>query len=411
MIYLPPMDSPPPEDLPPDVPMLLPAADLPPMGGAEARSVPVLRSATHTRQNRRLLIAAAIGLLVVAVGVLGFFQREVWVFLGLGAIVPIVALLPVVAYVGERQFVARVIALLLWLGITLLAAALSVQTVADATPQGETIRTVLAAGGVVLAVVLGLLCFMPRVREFAARHLPFDAGSFVQAVGLGSVVALSIILFVPQLALGGPPALDKEAMQKSLAQLQQFPPGFILRLISYAYFWIIASELTFVGFPVARSLGASLKRLGLVVPTIRQVAFALFAAVALLVITTGVERVIAQIWDWMHWPRTDEKSFNELMSYAISPVGALVIGVVAGLSEEIAFRGVLQPRVGILLSNLLFTAAHAFQYNWDGLLSVFLIGLVLALIRRRFNTTTSAIVHGTYDCLAVFLTYLTMHSG
>jgi membrane protease YdiL (CAAX protease family) len=61
----------------------------------------------------------------------------------------------------------------------------------------------------------------------------------------------------------------------------------------------------------------------------------------------------------------------------------------------------MQPRLGIWLSNLLFTALHAFQYNLDGLVIVFLIGLVCGVIRNKSNTTTSALVHGTFDFLLV----------
>jgi membrane protease YdiL (CAAX protease family) len=81
-----------------------------------------------------------------------------------------------------------------------------------------------------------------------------------------------------------------------------------------------------------------------------------------------------------------------------------VIGVTAGLGEELAVRGVLQPRLGILLPNLLFASLHALQYNFEGLLSVFLVGLILGLIRRRTNTSTSAIVHGAYDFWLIMLT-------
>jgi len=91
------------------------------------------------------------------------------------------------------------------------------------------------------------------------------------------------------------------------------------------------------------------------------------------------------------------------MAGLLSPPGAIVIGVTAGLGEELAVRGVLQPRLGILLSNVFFTSLHALQYNWDGLLSVFLLGLVLGVIRQRTNTTTSAITHGTYDAILVLL--------
>ena len=90
-------------------------------------------------------------------------------------------------------------------------------------------------------------------------------------------------------------------------------------------------------------------------------AFSLIAAVALLVLVAGLEWVIGWVWELLHWPRTNEKSFNELMGFAISPIGALAIGVTAGLSEELAIRGVLQPRLGIILSNLLFTSAMYFN--------------------------------------------------
>jgi len=74
-----------------------------------------------------------------------------------------------------------------------------------------------------------------------------------------------------------------------------------------------------------------------------------------------------------------------------------VASVAAGFGEEVSIRGLLQPRFGILLPALLFASLHAFQYSWDGLISVFLAGLVFAYIRRYSNTTTSAITHTVYD--------------
>jgi membrane protease YdiL (CAAX protease family) len=75
----------------------------------------------------------------------------------------------------------------------------------------------------------------------------------------------------------------------------------------------------------------------------------------------------------------------------------VLIGVTAGVGEEMAVRGLLQPRIGLFASNLVFTSLHAFQYGPDALLSVFVIGLILGIVRARSNTTTSAIVHGVYD--------------
>ena len=154
-----------------------------------------------------------------------------------------------------------------------------------------------------------------------------------------------------------------------------------------------------VGCPLHRTFLATARRLGLVVPTIGQVPFAFAAAVGLVVIVTGMDIGIQHLWDRMGWPETDPKGFEKLIEFAKNPFGAIVAGLVAGLGKELLARGVLQPQLGIVLSNLFFTSLHAPQYNWDGLLSVFLIGLVLGFIRKKSNTTTSALVHGTYDCL------------
>jgi len=105
------------------------------------------------------------------------------------------------------------------------------------------------------------------------------------------------------------------------------------------------------------------------------------------------------LWDTMGWPVTNQVAVERLMGYTLSPVGAVVVGVSAGLGEELAVRGVLQPRLGLLLSNLFFTGLHALQYNWDALVTVFVLGLVFGLVRNRTNTTTSAITHGSYDFL------------
>jgi hypothetical protein len=73
-------------------------------------------------------------------------------------------------------------------------------------------------------------------------------------------------------------------------------------------------------------------------------------------------------------------------------------------------RGALQPRLGLLLSNLFFVSLHAFQYGFDALLSVFIVGLVLGIVRARSNTTTSSIVHGLYDFILVMISALALFS-
>ena len=169
--------------------------------------------------------------------------------------------------------------------------------------------------------------------------------------------------------------------------------------------WAVPGAIFAVGYAVRRDLGEALRRLGFVRPTLAQLALGVGVGALLVGVIFGLDPAINWLWTQLGWPVTDSEAFNELLEPVLNAgiLGAVVLGVVAGVSEELAVRGVLQPRLGIVLSNLLFTAVHALQYNWDALLVVFLLGLVFGVLRKRTNTTTSAIAHGVYDLILVLL--------
>jgi len=94
---------------------------------------------------------------------------------------------------------------------------------------------------------------------------------------------------------------------------------------------------------------------------------------------------------------TPEK-FNQFYGNGTLTLGAaIVIAFMAGFGEEILFRGLLQPRTGLVLSNGLFAGAHAFQYPIYGVLVVFTLGFILGVFRHRDGTSASAIAHATYN--------------
>jgi membrane protease YdiL (CAAX protease family) len=101
-------------------------------------------------------------------------------------------------------------------------------------------------------------------------------------------------------------------------------------------------------------------------------------------------------------------AFSDLLKGVTNPLGAILIGVTAGIGEEMAFRGLLQPRIGLVFANLLFTSMHAFQYGFDAMLSVFIVGTILGIVRARTNTSTSAIVHGVYNFTLVMMSVLAL---
>jgi membrane protease YdiL (CAAX protease family) len=171
----------------------------------------------------------------------------------------------------------------------------------------------------------------------------------------------------------------------------------------YGLIWMLPLALVAAGWPVRRTAGETLQRLGLVRPTWRQLAFGIVAAVVLAVLMGYLSEGLTQLWRWLGWPETDAVAFEQLLGGLLNPFGAVVIGITAGLGEELAVRGVLQPRLGLLLSNLAFTAIHAYQYSFDALLIVFLLGTVLGILRHYTNTTTAAVVHGIYNTATILL--------
>jgi membrane protease YdiL (CAAX protease family) len=246
---------------------------------------------------------------------------------------------------------------------------------------------------------------IPAVRRAVARVLPIDPTSSVHATALSLVGGALVISFGQLIASGGSPALLNlvETMPDASTGTAE---GQDLLLTVYAFAWTVPCALVAGGWPMVRSFGATLQRLGLVVPTWRQVVAAIVIALLMVGGAFALDAGISRLWNLMGWQTTNSAAFEKLLGSLISPIGAVVIGITAGVGEEMVVRGVLQPRLGILVSNLFFVGLHAFQYGFDALLSVFIIGLILGIIRARSNTTTSAIVHGTYDFVLVMMSAL-----
>lgn len=262
------------------------------------------------------------------------------------------------------------------------------------------LATVVALFG---AGVISMLCFLPAVRKKFAQFTDIDPQSFVHATALASAFAIMLMSIVPLLAFGGPPALP-------ILQLQMAGPDAPdadeqLRTTFYSFVWALPGTFLAVGYPLRRTLREAQQRLGLVRPTVRQLVLSIVMTGALLGVMPLMGYGIEYLWKALGWPLTDEESIKQLFGFTAGLVGAIVAAVVAGLGEELVFRGVLQPRLGILLPALTFAAVHALQYNFDALVQVLFLGIVFGLIRKRTNTTTSAIIHGGYD----FVLLLTMN--
>lgn len=161
-----------------------------------------------------------------------------------------------------------------------------------------------------------------------------------------------------------------------------------------------------VGFLVARRFPQVLKRLGVEIPRLTNVAIALTAVVA-----TFVYDYVGSLFTHSASGKAAGvmAQFNEgtYLANGKAPtafVQALTTGVTAGLEEELMFRGAVQPALGIVPAALLHGAMHQ-QFAGAPLwiLQIFIWSAAMGVLRRYTNTTTTIIAHGTFNFIQVFL--------
>lgn len=95
----------------------------------------------------------------------------------------------------------------------------------------------------------------------------------------------------------------------------------------------------------------------------------------------------------------------------------LTVAVVAPIVEEMVFRGFMyggfERSLGafpaVLLTSAVFTVMH-FQYNYYELLSIFVLGLVLAWARMKTQSLwTPIVMHAVNNGLALMAVLMTSH--
>jgi uncharacterized protein len=241
-----------------------------------------------------------------------------------------------------------------------------------------------AAGGLMVTGVAAGAAGSMRLRKRISRVIPIDPMSPVHAVA----VALAVVVLGWQIA--------SIAFTNVLATDQGMPPLTIWDVLSQELPFIVLAAVG-VGLIQRRTLRATASRLGLVRPSGWQVSLALACAGAFYTFAV-VMGALSQAWT----PQVANQvgaTTQHLFGGLSGPVGIATVALAPGLCEEILFRGAVQPKLGLILTALLFTSTHT-QYGLSlDALAVFCIAIGLGLIRRYANTTTSSLCHVTYNLL------------
>lgn len=171
-------------------------------------------------------------------------------------------------------------------------------------------------------------------------------------------------------------------------------------------FWLILNALTFVaiayvavGYRIYRTGAEATQRLGLTIPSLKTVAISLA-----MVIPCFLVSILGSALTLTFQPDVVdnlEETMEQMTNGLDNPIGALLIGLSAGIGEEVLFRGAVQARFGIVIAALFWTTLHI-QYDFSFVLAgLFGVGILLGLQRKYLGTTSAVITHAVYNMAVV----------
>ena len=303
--------------------------------------------------------------------------------LGLG----IVFLIIILANLAEKNSVWRPLHILsllgfccLWIGfgfLVLLLPYLPTQELLVQQPSPPVGVAFLISG------LVGGLLLLPPVLRLASRWLPTRADSPVHATALFLSFFLIAWSAINMLWVGG-----VEGMQESA---ESVPIG----LLAVQATGLVLFALLGVGFLIRRSWSETKERLGLAV---FQPRYLLIGPAAVAVLLT-VNLVITGIWMLVAPEQAAAlgEITDQLFGHYDSFSAILLLAVLSSVSEELLFRGALQPRLGLIFTAALFAFVHQQYAISPATLVILVIGIVLGLLRRHFGTWTAVLAHFGYN--------------
>ncbi len=243
-----------------------------------------------------------------------------------------------------------------------------------------------------LILCLGLAFALPLIRPFRrliASFTPMDPASPIDLSGLAMILAVITFLVMQAILTGPVETGDTET-----------------GALTGNVVWLVLNALTFVlvayaavGYRIHRTGREATNRLGLHWPNLKTIGIGL-----LFVIPSFVISMVGSLLTMVFQPdivNNLEDTMDQMTSGLDNPIGALFIGLSAGIGEEVLFRGAVQPRFGIAIAALFWTALHV-QYDISFvLLGLFGVGVLLGVERRYFGTTAAIITHAVYNIVVV----------
>lgn len=325
-------------------------------------------------------------------------------FIG-GAI--LLGMLGILAHLGNRHRWARItlyVILCLYALGALAIGALEGVVAGFAMAVPEKFQDLLATMPIenLLASVLALLgaglfatfILIPPTRRLFFRLIPAQPTSMPHVLGviLYSTFAISFILDITVF-------YNVEEILKTLKDTPLLPSVIIVFIATMI---IVTCG---VGLWVSRSWKASLARLGLVPISLKDALLSWGFGIALVGVVFLLSIFVIRPLDPESFALGNR--FEEAMRLTGPPLEIFLLGfgiaLAAGIGEELLYRGLLQPVVGIVPTAMLFALNHIHYGPSVMMLQLFFLGILFGLIRQKMGTTASILTHASFDLTALVL--------
>ena len=238
-------------------------------------------------------------------------------------------------------------------------------------------------------LLIGAGLTLPMIKKFRvamARVTPMDPTSPIDMTGLAVVLATIAFFWITFLSRPEP---TDEAVGITLSDLLLQVTAFV------GLAFILAGALVYRTWPTV------IDRLDLRRFSRKGVVAALGVVVAAFVL-----QIIASLMtEWLQPEIIDdlERVTRDMTANVQHPLGAIALGLSAGIGEEFLLRGAIQPRFGLVLTSLLFALLHV-QYGLSfTLIALFGIGMMLGLVKNRYGTWAAVLGHATFNTLVVLI--------
>jgi membrane protease YdiL (CAAX protease family) len=251
--------------------------------------------------------------------------------------------------------------------------------------------------GLVLAITgaVAMALSIGKVRQLLAQIMPINPGSPVHSLAL--ILSVYLISYMTLLlSQGGLSGLADSA-----------EPAPLFSVILQGLLFVLVAMFG-VGFIIRRRGRELAHRLGLERPTLKQLA----VAVGLILVLVLLQACAGLVWGYLNPDQSE--LIEEVSAVLFTEIDTvwewLFLALATGISEEVLFRGAIQPALGLGFTSVLFALIHI-QYGFTPVtLFIVLLAIVLGLVRRYYSTTITIFIHVGYNFVlgmwALLATYL-----